>query len=163
MFKRVEKRARKKAKEAELGIDETTKELLGLNDTDDSESDSSDSESESGSDDGGASDQSDKETRSILNKLKRKAAVLENNSDDEAGSEDEGGGSGSEDEEGPPQPGAGEQRVTAQEALDNPLHDIPKPAGALSCAICPGKVFKNESMAEIHVASKACPVPRLSC
>ena len=46
MFKRVEKRIRKKEKEEELGIDEDMKEMLGMHDTDSEESDSSSSEDE---------------------------------------------------------------------------------------------------------------------
>lgn len=40
MFKRVEKRRRKKVEEEELGLDEDMKEILGLQDTDSDESDS---------------------------------------------------------------------------------------------------------------------------
>ena len=49
MFKRVEKRIRKREKEEELGLDGDMKEMLGLNDTDSDESSSS--SSEDGSDD----------------------------------------------------------------------------------------------------------------
>jgi hypothetical protein len=40
MFKRIEKRRRKKAEEDELGLDENAKEILGIHDTDSDESDS---------------------------------------------------------------------------------------------------------------------------
>lgn len=39
MFKRIEKRRRKREEEEELGLDEDTKDLLGLHDTDSAESD----------------------------------------------------------------------------------------------------------------------------
>ncbi|KAI6108039.1 hypothetical protein F5141DRAFT_1120303 [Pisolithus sp. B1] len=48
MFKRVEKRRKRRDEEERLGLDEETKEILGLNETD---SDESDTGSESGEDD----------------------------------------------------------------------------------------------------------------
>ena len=48
MFKRVEKRSRKKAEEEELGLDENMKEILGMHDTDSDESDSNSDQSSAG-------------------------------------------------------------------------------------------------------------------
>ncbi|KAG6841443.1 hypothetical protein C0991_011113 [Blastosporella zonata] len=57
MFKRVEKRQRKKEEEEELGLDEDMKEVLGIHDTDSeesaSDSDDSDSDADEGSGDEG--------------------------------------------------------------------------------------------------------------
>jgi len=48
MFKRVEKRRRKKVEEEELGLDEDMKEILGIHDTDSDESDSDSDQSSAG-------------------------------------------------------------------------------------------------------------------
>lgn len=48
MFKRVEKRRRKKVEEEELGLDEDMKEILGIHDTDSDESDSDSDQSYAG-------------------------------------------------------------------------------------------------------------------
>jgi hypothetical protein len=47
MFKRMEKRRRKRVEEEELGIDEDMKEILGMHDTDSEESDSDSDQDES--------------------------------------------------------------------------------------------------------------------
>ncbi|EJD49071.1 hypothetical protein AURDEDRAFT_112776, partial [Auricularia subglabra TFB-10046 SS5] len=133
MYKRVAKHARKKAEEEDLGLDEEMKEVLGLQDTDDSESDSESSEGDEDASDGEASgsDDEDASQDDRPSRLKRKLEGLYNDEEDEA--ED----SESEDDEGD---SAG---PSAQEALEDPLYEIPVPKGSQSCAICPGRIFKN--------------------
>lgn len=65
MFKRVEKRRRRKEEEAESGLNEELKEIMGFNDTDSdestSESESSDGEGESEDEEGGLAQDEDDE------------------------------------------------------------------------------------------------------
>ena len=53
MFKRIEKKAKKRKRDEELGLDDEAKQVLGLQDTD---SDESESDSDLGSDSGDGED-----------------------------------------------------------------------------------------------------------
>ncbi|KAJ6532067.1 hypothetical protein B0H19DRAFT_1384269 [Mycena capillaripes] len=128
MFKRVEKRRRKQEEEEELGLDEDTKDVLGLNDTDSDESDSDsddDSESEAeGAEDGGANEEGEAE-----------------DDDDEDSSED------GDDAEEPP--------ISVEEALRDPVYVVSLEPDVKACIVCPGKLLKNSEVLTLHRASKA--------
>ena len=65
MFKRIEKKAKKRKRDEKLGLDDEAKQVLGLQDTDSDESESdSDLGSSLGSDSGGGEDGSDSDSGS---------------------------------------------------------------------------------------------------
>ncbi|KAI0749437.1 hypothetical protein C8Q80DRAFT_1162032 [Daedaleopsis nitida] len=146
MFKRIEKKIRKKEKEEELGLDEDMKEMLGMNaDTDSDESDSSsDSENDENDEEGMGLDASDGEEESDAGA-----------EDDEEGDEHEGDEeqvlesepeSDDEDEEPP---------MSVSEALQNPLYVVSLEPEVRACIVCPGKLLKNPVMIDVHMKSGA--------
>ncbi|KAF8206143.1 hypothetical protein K438DRAFT_1816652 [Mycena galopus ATCC 62051] len=127
MFKRVDKRRRKQEEEEELGLDENTREILGLNDTDSEESDSD-------------SDDSDDS----------EAVAAEDGADDDAGEEADEGEDSSDDEED-----AEEPPISVQEALRDPIYVVSIEPDVKACITCPGKLLKNAEILKLHRASKA--------
>lgn len=137
MFKRVEKRIRKKQKEEELGLDGEMKEMLGMNDTD---SDESSSGSESGS-----------EVEEEEPRLRPDDDASDEEEDDE---EDEG--EGEEDEES--EPGSADEEdeeppMSISEALKNPVYLVSLEPEIKACIVCPGKLLKNPVMIDVHIKS----------
>jgi hypothetical protein len=130
MFKRVEKRRRKKVEEEELGIDEDMKEILGMHDTDSEESDSDSDQAESSVGDVDEEQQGLSETDSL-----RKGW----DSDQEEDAE--------------------EHVITVQEALRDPVYLVSLQPDVKACIVCPGKHLKGARMAELHRTSKACTLP----
>ncbi|KAJ8692968.1 hypothetical protein PTI98_010227 [Pleurotus ostreatus] len=142
MLKRIQKRIQKKEKEAELGLDDDTKEILGFNDTDSDESDSSGVDSED-------EDSDDEE----LSKLLEEPVV---------GDRDEGPIEADEESEADWDAGAESDtdeisKVTVQEALNDPIYvsSLDAGAGEWQCVVCPGKIFKGSKMIDAHRESKA--------
>ncbi|KAF8630786.1 hypothetical protein AX15_002717 [Amanita polypyramis BW_CC] len=126
MFKRVEKRLKKREQVERLGIDDETRDILGLNDIDSSESDSG---SElSGSD----------------------VNVFQ---DDVESSDDEDERGSDEEDETPSH--FAFQIFTAQQALEEPIYAHPTQRNAHLCAICPGKTLVSLQSIVQHQASKA--------
>ncbi|KAM5538436.1 hypothetical protein V8D89_007769 [Ganoderma adspersum] len=149
MFKRVERRIRKKEQEEKLGLDEETKEMLGLNaaDTDSDESDSS-SGSESNSEDHeqeqGLGEDEDEDEDENANDAEED--VMGQDEEDE---EDSEAGSNDDEEDGDEAP------MSVSEALKNPLWHVSLEPEVKACAACPGKLLKNPVMIEVHMKSGA--------
>lgn len=133
MFKRVEKRRRKRQEEDDLGLDEEKKEILGIHDTDSDESDS-DSEDHQ-STDGGEEDDLDGFDGELSDQEES-----EPQSDDHV-------------DEKPP--------ITVQEALRDPLYIVSLQPVIKACIVCPGKLLKSTKMVDLHKKSNACMVSLL--
>lgn len=136
MFKRVQKRQRRKEKEEELGLDEDMKEVLGLQDTDSEESESS-------SDEGDSS----------------QGGLSENESDEEDGQEDVAQMSEGEEEEEEEEDTESDEEdelppMSVTEAVKNPLYIVSLDPDIQACILCTGKLLKNVKMMEVHKASK---------
>ncbi|KAF8753343.1 Starch binding domain [Rhizoctonia solani] len=127
MYKRINKRIRKKEKEEELGLDDETKEILGMQETDSDESDSSDEEQ---------SDEDSVEWNLILTRRE---------SDTEGSSGAETEDLEVEDEE----MADDEPPMTVSEALRDPLYPIQKGSDVQGCILCPGKELKHTKMAAV--------------
>lgn len=150
MFKRIEKRRKRREEEIKLGIDNVTRDVLGLNDTDSEES-------ESDSDLPSDAFQGESEAEG---------------SEDESESEEAWGGIGGggldaesdaseEEEEEAEEADAGPRHiafpvVTAQQALDDPIYAHPTQDNVQQCSICPGRTLINTQTISQHLASKAC-------
>ncbi|KAF9052455.1 hypothetical protein BDZ89DRAFT_1153835 [Hymenopellis radicata] len=124
MFKRVDRRLKRKAEQEELGIDSELKEALGIPETD-----SDESESDDDSDDG--DDGQDE------------------NQDDDANDEDDPA-----DEQSSSDEADEDVDMTVKQVLVNPLHPSPSNPDITKCFICPGKLLKNETMIQLHLKSK---------
>ncbi|KAI0787852.1 hypothetical protein C8Q74DRAFT_1216402 [Fomes fomentarius] len=137
MFKRVEKRIRKKEKEEELGLDGDMKEMLGMNDTDSDESSAgSDSEDSAG-----------EEARGLPSPEDENVSDAEEDVDGDDAEEEDGEESEEEEDEGP--------SMTVSEALRDPLYLISREPEVKCCILCPGKLLKNSTMIEVHLKSGA--------
>ena len=143
MFKRVEKRRRKQEKEEELGLTGEMKEVLGMHDTDSDESDSSsgDSSDSGGSDDEGAVAPHGVEDEQV---------------DDEIDEEDDEEESGDELSHSIPQ-------MSVTETMQDPVYIFSTDPDVMACALCPGKLLKNTTMADIHKSSKVCSYSIAAC
>lgn len=139
MFKRVEKRIKRKEHEDELGLDEDMKDVLGLNDTDSDESDS-DIDSDDGSAEGNFLGIEDEEDEDI---------ELENGEEGSDASASEGELEKEED---------GDERalITVSEALHNPVFIVSLDPDIKECIVCPGKLLKGTTMVDKHKSSNAC-------
>ncbi len=146
MFKRVDRRRKRKEKEERLGLDEDQLEVFGLHHTDSSESDSdsSDSASSSRSSSDGPATQSRK-------KRKQEAFLA---SDDEGG-EDEDSEPATDDEEDEERSSdhGTDPPLTIASALKEPIRPH-SDSEAWMCALCPGKTLKHVAMVKVHEASR---------
>ncbi|KAG6333023.1 hypothetical protein ID866_6067 [Astraeus odoratus] len=127
MFKRVEKRRRKRKEEEKLGLDEGMKEIMGLNDTDSDET-NSESESEVGSQESDDIESGDGEQ-------------TEGDEDDREHGDEDDREHGDEDEEPP---------ISVEEALKDPVYLISIDPTIHGCILCKGKTIKNAGMATVH-------------
>ncbi|CAE7213895.1 unnamed protein product [Rhizoctonia solani] len=156
MYKRINKRIRKKEEEEALGLDDETKEMLGLPETDSDESDSSDEE-QSNSGLGG----SDVEGKVKPGRAQRREGSGQISYDDESGAESlsEMEMGGSEEDEGEIVASADEDEdeppMTISDALKNPLYSIQQGSEIQGCILCPGKELKHTKMASVHVESSS--------
>lgn len=143
MFKRVQKRQRRKQKEEELGLNEDMKEVLGLQDTDSEESESSSEEDGHGSDEERIESGETQEEGSVDEEDGGSDALEgELEDEDDASEEDE------EDDSISP--------ISVTEAVRDPVYIVSLDPEVKACILCPGKLLKNLRMAEIHKASKVC-------
>ncbi|KAG9098088.1 hypothetical protein FS749_004720 [Ceratobasidium sp. UAMH 11750] len=140
MFKRINKRIRKKEKEEAAGLDDEMKQVFGMHDTDSDESDSGASSGHDSSRDLSDSGGEDEPTSQEPSTGKRKREV----SEDSQGSEPEDEGEDDADETAP---------MTVAEALSNPLYSAQTNSDAKACILCPGKELKHSQMISVHVAS----------
>lgn len=144
MFKRIAKKQKKQKRDEELGLDEETKQVFGMQDTD---SDESDSGSSSASGSGLTSeDDSDEEGGSEI----EDGAGLQTEylAADDDGSEDEGGS----DEEGLDLDD--ESPMSISEAVEDPIYvSSMEPMEMRACIVCPNKMLKNNTMVEVHLKS----------
>ncbi|KAL5634677.1 hypothetical protein ACGC1H_002651 [Rhizoctonia solani] len=157
MYKRINKRIKRKEEEEALGLDGETKEMLGIPETDSDESDSSDEEQSDSS-----SEASDVEGKSRPGARRRRGPkqLSESGGSDVAslsGAETEGSEEEDEDEEmvGSADEDDDEPPMTISEALKNSLHSIRKGSEAQACILCPGKELKHAKMASVHVQSSS--------
>jgi hypothetical protein len=143
MFKRVDRRRKRKEKEERLGLDEDQLGVFGLHHTDSSESESDSSDSASTSSSDGLATQSRK-------KRKREASPPSYDEDGE-GEDGESATDGEEDEgnndDGP------HPRLTIASALNEPIRPD-SDSEAWVCAFCPGKTLKHATMVKVHEASR---------
>ncbi|RDX57446.1 hypothetical protein OH76DRAFT_43878 [Lentinus brumalis] len=145
MFKRIEKRIRKKEEEEELGLDGDMKEMLGMNDTDSDESSSS-----------GSEDESDDEVK--VARADGSDAGSDDEDEDAVGDEDDGM---DEEEEAESELGSEEEdedevpSMTVTEVIRNPIYLISAEPEVKACFVCPGKLLKNPIMIDVHMKSGA--------
>lgn len=139
MFKRAEKRIKRKEREDELGLDEDMKDVLGLNDTDSDESDSD----------------VDSEDQSVDEDLEADEEYDDNNHDEMEGyldQESDNDDSGDDDDDD----GTERSLITVEEALKNPIFIVSLDPDIKECIACPGKLLKGQMMVETHTTSNAC-------
>jgi len=130
MFKRIEKRRKKKEEEDQLGLDEDMKDVLGIQDTDSDETDSDSDLSASA------------------------AEIGDDDDEDRDGGESHGGiGSDGNDED---RDTMEEPPITVREALRDPLYNVSLQPEIKACIVCPGKLLKGAKMVDIHKKSNAC-------
>jgi hypothetical protein len=153
MFKRVERKIKRKEKEEELGINEDMKEVLGIHDTDSDESDSesedsSDAEEGEGEEEGRSSDEGT--IPPPLKKRKRDNFEPEPEDQEESGMDEApdemDADQSDEDEEG--------VQMNVEEALNDPLYIVSIQPDVRACILCPDKLLKNPTMAEVHKTSQ---------
>jgi len=149
MFKRVDRRRKRKEIEESLGLDDDERGVFGLHDTDSSESESDASDSASTSSSSATSLHGHR--TQLKNKRKRGASSHSNHES----SEDEDGESvtDEEDEKGGGEHGAIPQ-LTIASALKEPVRLIRPDPEAWVCAFCPGKILKHAAMVKVHEASR---------
>lgn len=141
MFKRINKRIRKKEKEEAIGLDDELKGILGMNDTDSDESDSSSDSDRSDSDDGSE----DELLSDSRDSPKLKLQEGEADDSDEEGNMEEDDSEDEQDDTIPP--------MTISEALVEPLYAVRPGSDARACILCPGKELKHAKMVSVHVSS----------
>lgn len=141
MFKRVEKRRKKQEEDEELGLDGEMKELMGLQDTD---SDESDSSSEGGSSDDEAGSEVAEESGD--EEIDEDQLEIGDKEDEQSEGDDAESDEESEGDDQPP--------LTITEALANPVYVVSLDPEVKACVVCPGKLLKNLTMAEVHKASQ---------
>ncbi|KIJ13417.1 hypothetical protein PAXINDRAFT_100672 [Paxillus involutus ATCC 200175] len=127
MFKRVERKRKKREEEEDLGLDEDMKEIMGFHDTDSDES-NSDSELEG--------DSEDSSPDGVNADGGMEVGMVGKDRDDEMTSEEEGA-----DEEPP---------MSVAEALKNPIYLISLDPTVHGCILCRGKLIKSAGMAAAH-------------
>ncbi|KAF8674224.1 Starch binding domain [Rhizoctonia solani] len=149
MYKRINKRIRKKEKEEELGLDDETKEILGMQETDSDESDSSDEEQ---SDEDSVESDTDEERLEVGRTHREPEMFSDNRESDTEGSS----GAETEDLEVEDEEMADDKPpMTVSDALRDPLYSIQKGSDVQGCILCPGKELKHTKMALVHVESSS--------
>jgi len=143
MFKRVDRRRKRKEIEERLGLDDDERGVFGLHDTDSSESESDASESASAS---SSSATSSNECRTQPRKKRKRGTSSPSN-------DDSGESATDEDEEGSSEHGIG-LRLTIASALKEPIRLIRPDPEAWVCTFCPGKILKHAAMVKVHEASR---------
>lgn len=162
MFKRIEKKQKKREREEELGLDDETKQMFGLNDTDSDESSSSSSassSSESGSSSSGSSssddDNLDKGPASDMKTEWLAAEDADSGSEDEDDSDEEGGIDLNDVAFNKP-------NLTIKEAVKDPIYLSRPDKDWHACLVCPKKMLKCAKQVELHLASAVrWPIPNV--
>ncbi|CUA68534.1 hypothetical protein RSOLAG22IIIB_03572 [Rhizoctonia solani] len=154
MYKRINKRIKKKEEEEALGLDGETKEMLGMPETDSDESDSSD---EDPSDGGSEESDGEGKAKSGTTGRRRNPKVIFEGADSDIASLSgvEMEGSEEDEEEAGDDEGEDQPPMSISEALNNPLYSIGKGSETQGCILCPGKELKHAKMASIHVESSS--------
>ncbi len=151
MFKRVDRRRKRKEKEERLGLDEDQLGVFGLHHTD-----SSESESDSSSSDSASTSSSDGPATQSRKKRKREASPA---SYDGVGENEDSGPAtyDEEDEQGSSDHGS-HPPLTIASALKDPIRPThpDSDSGTWVCAFCPGKTLKHAAMIKVHEASRVC-------
>jgi hypothetical protein len=155
MFKRIDRRRKRKEAEETLGLDEGERGVFGLHDTDSSESDTDSSESASASSSSSATSSDQHGTRS---RNKRKRGSSSSSPSDESGG-DEDGGLATDDEEVEDDQNSDRAlnptlTLTIRSALREPVRLIRLHPEAWVCAFCPGRILKHATMVKVHEASR---------
>jgi hypothetical protein len=140
MFKRVDRRRKRKEKEERLGLDEDQLGVFGLHHTDSSESESDSSDSASTSSSDGPATQSRKKR-----KLEASPPSYDEDEDGEPDSDEE-------EDEGNSDQGL-HPHLTIASALKEPIRPD-SDSEAWVCAFCPGKTLKHAAMVKVHEASR---------
>ncbi|KAI0267753.1 hypothetical protein BC834DRAFT_57597 [Gloeopeniophorella convolvens] len=155
MFKRVDRRRKRKEEEETLGLDEEMKDVLGLQDTDSSESESDASSSSSASSSSASARGRKTQAARSTKKRKRRDAVSSANKDEDNDSdasndedEDEGEDAQTADD------AESDFSVTIASALREPVRLIIAEPEAWICAICPNKTLKHSVMVKVHEGSR---------
>ncbi|KAI5116399.1 hypothetical protein M0805_005867 [Coniferiporia weirii] len=146
MFKRLTRKQERIEREEELGLDDETKQVLGMHDTDSDESDTdSDSDSDLDSDlDAG----SELDGEGVDAQMRMEWLAAEGGgSEDEDESDEEGLDLDEELDDEPP--------VVLSEALKNPIYLVSMDPDVRACIACPKKLLKNGRMVEVHIESAA--------
>ncbi|KAI0029349.1 hypothetical protein K488DRAFT_88823 [Vararia minispora EC-137] len=138
MFKRVDRRRRREEEREELGLDGDMGEIMGLNETDSSESDTS-SDEESGDDNGEGIEGSEDAYKS----------------DEERSEGDWKDQKSAEDLEGQREAheGLGDANTSLSTALRSPIQISAN--GSFICVLCPQKVLRHDVMVQMHESSQA--------
>jgi hypothetical protein len=143
MFKRVDRRRKRKEKEERLGLDEDQLGVFGLHHTDSSESESDSSDSASTSSSDGLTTQSRK---------KRKREVSPPSYDEDEEDEDGEPATDDEEDEGDSDHGS-HPLLTIASALKEPIRPD-SDSETWVCVFCPGKTLKHAAMVKVHEASR---------
>lgn len=143
MFKRVDRRRKRKEKEERLGLDEGQLGVFGLHHTDSSESESDSPDSASTSSSDGLATQSRK-------KRKREASSP---SYDEDGEDDDSEPATDDEEDEGNSDHRSHPPLTIASALKEPIRPD-SDSEEWVCAFCPGKTLKHVAMVKVHEASR---------
>ena len=146
MFKRLERRQKRKQQEEELGLDEETRDIMGLQDTDSSESETS---SDSDSDVSNTVSDRALPSRGLAKGLRDGGP---DHGSDTNGQESADGGQ----DEASEVDSKVDHEMTIADALRNPLYALPSGSDHQTCIVCPGKLLKNQTMIDIHMRSSVC-------
>ena len=147
MFKRIEKRQKKREHDEELGIDDEMKQTYGLEDTD---SDESSSDSDTSSENSEADESDDKNGDDNLDRGSTADIKTEWLATGEETSEEE---DESDEEELALDKENRLPRLKLADVMKNPIYIPSAEREERTCIVCPKKILKNSRMAEVHVAS----------
>ena len=149
MFKRVDRRLKRKENEERLGLDEDQWGVFGLHHTD-----SSESESESDSSDSASCSASTSSSEGHSTKKRKRGASSQ--SYDENSEEEDGESEPAMDDE--EEEGSNAHRthpsLTIASALKEPIRPIEPHSEAWMCVLCPGKTLKHATMVKVHETSR---------
>ena len=150
MFKRVDRRRKRKEIEERLDLDDDERGVFGLHDTDSSESESESNASDSAS---SSATSSDGHSTQPTKKRKRGASPPSNDDESDENENEEPAADDEEDESGSGEYGSA-LRLTIASALKEPVRLIRTDPEAWVCTFCPGKVLKHATMVKVHEASR---------
>ena len=144
MFKRVDRRRRRKEIEEIFGLDGDETGVFGLHDTDSSESESESASSSATSSDG----------HHIQPTKKRKRGAFPPSNDNESDENEDVEPAVDDERESWNGEDGSARRLTIASALKEPVRLICTDPEAWVCTLCPGKFLKHVAMAKVHEASR---------